>query len=241
MKPNATLIYSGGLDSTVLLFQLIEEGKHVHALSFQYGQKHGKELLAAKDITAPLLDVEHFIIHLPTTAIRVGGPRLPTQVYKKLFGGSSQTEGGINVPEGHYAEESMKQTIVPNRNMVMLSVAAAYSIANDIQHLYYAAHAGDHAIYPDCRAPFVLDMDRALEQAEWPDRRVHLHAPFLGFTKQDIVGAGFKLQVPFEKTWSCYKGETLHCGKCGTCVERREAFELAGVPDPTEYERTLGE
>jgi 7-cyano-7-deazaguanine synthase len=127
----------------------------------------------------------------------------------------------------------MKKTVVPNRNMVMLSAAASFAVSEGIQELYYGAHAGDHAIYPDCRREFVEAMQRAFELCDWTP--LTLKAPFLDFTKADIVRLGLSLDVPFEKTWSCYKGGETACGRCGTCVERLLAFEEAGQRDPIAY------
>ena len=215
---SAVLIYSGGMDSTVLLYWLRKEGITVRTLSIDYGQRHRVELLAAKSI-AQKLDVEHRIIDLSPV--------------RELMQGSSQTDSSVPVPEGHYAEESMKQTVVPNRNMILLAVAGAWAISTKSDHVAYAAHAGDHAIYPDCRTEFAEAMRKALELADW--HKCSLVMPFIDKTKADIVGIGTRLGVPFEQTWSCYKGGKVHCGKCGTCVERRESFQLAEVNDPTTY------
>ena len=212
------LIYSGGLDSTALLYQLKAEGREVKTLSINYGQKHIKELVAARYITSNL-GVEHQIVDL--SAIR------------PLLVGSSQTDDSITVPDGHYAEEVMKKTIVSNRNMLMLSVAGAWAISSKYDTIAYAAHAGDHAIYPDCREEFVKPLNEALENADW--HKVSIERPFISTTKAGIVKVGSKLNVPFAQTWSCYKGGDKHCGTCGTCYERREAFIEAEITDPTPY------
>lgn len=231
------LIYSGGMDSTVLLYKLLDEKQHVHCLSFQYGQRHGKELAHASAITQEL-QVKHYLVHAPTMAVRANRVLRDAPTIR-LFQGSSQTDT-VDVPEGHYEHESMKLTVVPNRNMIMLSLAAAYCVSNHIRDLYYAAHAGDHAIYPDCRPSFWHLMNQALLAADYDYRNVELHAPFIEMTKAQICHEGWELDVPFARTWSCYQGRDLHCGKCGTCVERHEAFVLAGLADPTEYERYEG-
>lgn len=229
------LIYSGGLDSTVLLYNLLSEGKKVSCLSFNYGQKHAKELLSARSISN-ITKQKHFLFYIPTLLVRCNDFTLHTE---SLFTGSSQTDSQVGVPEGHYAEASMKKTIVPNRNMIMLSLAAAYCTSRSIRSLYYAAHSGDHAIYPDCRPAFVGLMRAALQDAEWEDRSVKLEAPFLTETKASLVTLGRSLNVPFERTWSCYQGGERHCGRCGTCTERKEAFQLAGISDPTIYDQYI--
>jgi 7-cyano-7-deazaguanine synthase len=213
------LIFSGGLDSTTLLYDLLSQGHKVYCLSVNYGQRHGVELLAAQKICAARW-VVHQIADL--------------RGLQPLLKGSSQTDPLVEVPEGHYAEESMKLTIVPNRNMLMLAVAGAWAIGLKADVVAYAAHAGDHAIYPDCRDEFARALGEALALADW--HSVQLLRPYVHLSKADIVKRGNELGVPFEETWSCYKGGTIHCGRCGTCVERREAFQLAGLIDPTAYE-----
>lgn len=212
------IIISGGLDSTVLLYKQIAEGHEVKALSVNYGQKHKRELLFAQ-VTCEKLGIEHQIVNL-------------TEI-TKLLGGSSQTDQNIQVPDGHYAEESMKITVVPNRNMIMLSIAAGWAIATKSEVVCYGAHAGDHAQYPDCRIEFINELARALKLCDW--NSIELEAPFANISKADIVKLGSELKVPFEKTWSCYKDGTIHCGVCGTCYERRLAFEEVGIIDPTPY------
>lgn len=212
------LIYSGGLDSTTLLYKLKAEGREVKALSINYGQKHSKELEFAEKICAKL-GVEFKVVDLSGI--------------KSLLRGSSQTDDTVAVPDGHYAEDVMKKTVVPNRNMVMLAVAGAWAISEKADTIAYAAHAGDHAIYPDCREEFVSPLNQALQNADW--HSVSIERPFINMTKADIVKEGNLLSVPFGETWSCYKGGDVHCGRCGTCVERATSFAEAGVVDPTVY------
>lgn len=216
MSIDNVLLYSGGLDSTVLLFKL---KPNVRALLFNYGQRHGKEL----EIAQAMCEVEE-----------VAYGYVGLSGINHLIAKGSQA-GREPVPEGHYADKSMKTTVVPNRNSIMLSIAIAHAIAIGAHRVYFAAHAGDHAIYPDCRPEFVDAFSHAMHIANaWSP--IEIHAPFIHMTKSDIVQEGVRYGVPFDRTWSCYAGRTLHCGRCGTCVERREAFELAGVVDPTRYE-----
>jgi 7-cyano-7-deazaguanine synthase len=215
------LAYSGGLDSTVLMHQLLDDGDQVLALSVDYGQRHRVELEYAER-SAERLGVEWRLADLSNVG--------------QLLGGSSLTSPEIAVPHGHYAEESMKQTVVANRNMIMLAVAAGWAISRRAERVAYAAHTGDHAIYPDCRPEFAEAVDRAIRLADWHE--IYLYCPFVRLTKAQIVTRGAELGVDFVRTWSCYEGGRIHCGRCGTCFERREAFLEAGVMDPTEYEAT---
>jgi 7-cyano-7-deazaguanine synthase len=215
----AIMLLSGGLDSAVLLYHLLERGYYVRCLTVNYGQRHWRELAAAEKLVRRLLRVDQNQIDLSSTL--------------NLFGGSSQTDNLIPVPEGHYEEESMKLTVVPNRNMVLLSLATAWAVSTKSDLVAYAAHRGDHAIYPDCRPEFVDAMAHAVSLCDW--HKVRLVVPFATMTKAEIVKEGARLGVPFELTYSCYKGGIEHCGKCGTCTERREAFQLAGVLDPAVY------
>ena len=212
------VIHSGGLDSTVLLDHLRAAGDDVTALSVDYGQRHRRELDAAAAICR-----------------RNGTPHRTADLssLQSLLAGSSLTSPGMEVAEGHYTEDSMRTTVVPNRNMILLSVAVGHALSIGAGRVAYAAHSGDHAIYPDCREAFAEAMAEAIRLADWEP--TELARPFVGMTKADIVRRGAELGTPFALTWSCYKGGGHHCGRCGTCIERREAFDLAGVPDPTEY------
>ncbi len=213
-------LLSGGMDSATLLWYLKSMGySPVHAVLFDYGQRHCKELSYAEQL-AQMAGVTHSTINL--------------QSFGALLAGNSQTDKLVAVPEGHYTEASMEKTVVPNRNMVMLSIAAGIAQSKGIYTLAFGAHAGDHAIYPDCRHPFVKAFLEALRLGT--DRGFNVLSPFIHSSKTDIARMGASLGVPFEHTWSCYKGGALHCGRCGTCVERMEAFHDSGVPDPTQYE-----
>lgn len=227
---NGVLILSGGLDSTVLMYHLLAEGvnRPLRALTIDYGQRHFREIRAARQIVEDLN--EHAIVG---ESLIVEHHVLDLAGMRPLLAGSSQTDSSVDVPEGHYAEESMKLTIVPNRNMLMLAAAGSWAISTKSQFIAYAAHAGDHAIYPDCRSEFVNALSDALWLADW--HHVRIERPFVYKTKAEIVARGAELGVPFAQTWSCYQGGRYHCGKCGTCVERIEAFKLAGVTDPTVY------
>lgn len=213
------VLMSGGLDSTVLAYELQAGGYEVQGLGVHYGQRHVKELVTAQ-LVAARLHTSYDVVDLSTL---------------KPFLTASALTGTDPVPHGHYAEESMKVTVVPNRNMIMLAVAAGVAASRGAQAIATAVHAGDHFIYPDCRPAFIDAMRNALCKGMDGLWQVELLTPFLVSTKADIVKRGAALGVPFDLTWSCYEGVDLHCGRCGTCVERREAFELAGVKDPTRY------
>lgn len=212
------MLLSGGMDSAVLLWKLKSEGHDVRCLAIDYGQRHRTELYAAGRIA---------------TLARVPLLRFAMPSLRLLLRGGSQTDDAVAVPEGHYAAETMKATVVPNRNLIMLSIAAAHGISEGCEGIGYAAHTGDHAIYPDCRPEFVHAAQAAFRLGNWDAEGLLVLAPFLGSTKADIAKLGYRLGCPMGLTWSCYKGSHRHCGRCGTCVERREAFQLAGILDPT--------
>lgn len=214
----AVIILSGGMDSTTLLYDVINLGYEVYVLSFDYNQKHKKELDCAKSICEKL-NIPHKVVDL--------------NVLNQLAP-SSLTRDDWDVPEGHFEDESMKQTIVPNRNMVMLSLATSYAISIDATKIFYGAHAGDHEIYPDCRKEFIDKMKEVIRICDW--KEVELSAHYWNINKGDIIKKGIGLNVPYENTWTCYKGKELACGKCGSCQERLEAFKKVGMEDPIKYE-----
>jgi 7-cyano-7-deazaguanine synthase len=209
------VLLSGGLDSSVLLGSRVGIGDECRAVSVWYGQRHAIEVDAAKHVS-DYYRVPHEVIDLPPS----------------LLAGSALTGGG-EVPHGHYADESMRVTVVPNRNMLLLAIAGAVAVREGAGAVAYAAHTGDHAVYPDCRPAFADAMGAALSLCGY--HPVDLLRPFVRMTKADIVRSGWVNRVPLGLTYSCYEGGDRHCGRCGTCVERREAFALAGVPDPTVY------
>jgi 7-cyano-7-deazaguanine synthase len=214
----AVVSLSGGIDSSTLLHWAMRR-YNVVALTFDYGSKHAeREQAAAKEIAA-LAGAEHILTRLPFV----------NELFK-----SDLLQSGGEIPEGHYENSSMKSTVVPFRNGIMLSIAAGFAESVGAATVLYAAHAGDHAIYPDCRPEFLKAMSEAARAGTYMN--VKIEDPFVDLHKKDIVLLGHELRVPFEITYSCYKGGSLHCGRCGTCVERREAFRLAGVHDPTKYE-----
>jgi 7-cyano-7-deazaguanine synthase len=228
MDRRAVCIVSGGLDSSVLAYRYRDLGFDLSLVSFDYGQRHHKELRYAEKL-ADRLDVEWHPIVLQDLADFLG-----------VYSESVLVNTSHEVPEGHYAEDTMRQTVVPNRNMVMLAIAGSVAVAKAADVLATGVHAGDHFIYPDCRPGFIDAMGRALVLGNegFGSDEFRLEAPFVNMSKAAIVSLGAELVVPFEKTWSCYFGGDIHCGKCGTCVERIEAFMLAGVYDPTTYEDT---
>jgi 7-cyano-7-deazaguanine synthase len=209
------LILSGGVDSTTLLYKMHSDGYEVTALTFNYAQRHKKEITYAKAI-AKRLDITHHVVDLSSLACLLG---------------DSALLGGNEVPSCHYTKEAAKKTVVPNRNMIMLSVAAGYAEAHEIPEVFYAAHKNDSTIYPDCRPEFVSALRPAIRLATaW--HPVDLRAPFVDMSKAEIVRMGLALEVPYELTWSCYRGEERPCRTCPTCIEREEAFALNGRRDP---------
>jgi len=212
------LIGSGGLDSVCLAYRLAAKGKLAMFISFDYGQRHKKELHFARQC-ANALGVPFFLADIST----IGGQ----------LTGSALTDKNIAVPDGHYAEASMKQTIVPNRNAIFLAIAFGIAAAHEFDSVAIAVHSGDHFVYPDCREDFLTLFNQM--EAKSLEGAVRLYAPYVDKNKAAIVADGVKYNVPFVATWSCYKGGEIHCGRCGTCVERREAFYLAGAADPTAY------
>ncbi len=212
------VLVSGGMDSVVALHAAREEYEVVVALSFDYGSKHNHREIPLARHQAEQLGVLHEVIELA--------------FMNELFHSDLLQSGG-EIPEGHYEESNMKATVVPFRNGIMLAIAAGLAESRGAEGLVIAAHSGDHAIYPDCREEFMASMGDAIELGTYG--KINLIRPFISLRKEEIAARGNALGVDFAQTWSCYRGGEIHCGKCGTCVERREAFELAGLTDPTEY------
>ena len=214
----AVVLLSGGLDSVCALYHAAAGHEIVSALSFDYGAKHNHRELPFAGWHADKLGLPHRVIELPFI-----GETFSSDLLKS----------GDDIPEGHYEEPSMKRTVVPFRNGIMLAVAGGYAESVGAEALVIAAHSGDHAIYPDCREPFMEAMATALREGTYAG--IEILRPFIDWKKSDIVTRANLMNIDFTRTWSCYKGEDLHCGRCGTCVERIEAFRLAGVSDPTAY------
>ena len=212
------VLCSGGMDSIVALHWAAREHSVVLVTSFDYGAKHNHRELPFAAEHAAKFNVRHEVVKL--------------DFINRLFS-SDLLKSGAAIPEGHYEATNMKQTVVPFRNGIMLSIAGGLAESFRAEGLVIAAHGGDHAIYPDSREEFMRAMGDALALGTYAG--VQLLRPFIAMSKADIATAGAGLGVDFARTWSCYKGEDLHCGKCGTCVERREAFVLAGLVDPTVY------
>lgn len=213
------VVCSGGLDSISLAYITASENNLSRVISFDYGQRHRKELEFAA-LAAKRLNVPFHLVDLQSIGAALSGSALTDD---------------IDVPDGHYAEETMRVTVVPNRNAIMLTIAFGIAAAKGDDAVAAAVHGGDHFIYPDCRPAFTDAFARMQKAALDGYADVALHVPFVHKTKADIVTAGARHNTPFVETWSCYKGGEQHCGRCGTCVERREAFDLAGIKDPTEY------
>jgi 7-cyano-7-deazaguanine synthase len=215
------VLLSGGMDSVTAFYEVLATHQVVGCLTFDYGSKHNHREIPFARLHAARHAVPHHTVALG--------------FMNDLFTSDLLSSGG-EIPEGHYAEETMKKTVVPFRNGIMLAVATGYAESVQAEGLVIAAHSGDHAIYPDCREPFMEGMARAMLEGTYA--RIRLLRPFIGADKAAIARRGVEMGIDFSETWSCYKGGDLHCGVCGTCVERREAFLLAGLPDPTSYART---
>jgi len=213
----AVAIVSGGMDSVTLAYYFKSMGIDLKLVSFDYGQKHKKELSYA-ELCARNLAVEYIIIDLQPIGAQLD---------------SALTSPQLVVPDGHYTNDNMEVTVVPNRNAIMLSIATGIAVSQKVDFVGIGVHGGDHYIYPDCRSAFIVAFEKMAQLAT--DSSIKLIAPFLHVTKAEIVSIGTNLGVDYEQTWSCYKGEQYHCGTCGTCIERKEAFEIAGVIDPTKY------
>jgi 7-cyano-7-deazaguanine synthase len=215
---NVVVLCSGGMDSVTALYWAQREHRVVAGVSFDYGAKHNSRELPFAAVHARRCGVRHEVIGL--------------EFVNRLFA-SDLLESGGRIPEGHYAAETMKRTVVPFRNAIFLSIACGLAESAGAEALVIAAHGGDHAIYPDCREGFMRAMADAMRLGTYAG--VKLLRPFIAWDKSQIAAEGVRLGVDLAQTWSCYLGGAVHCGRCGTCVERREAFALAGVPDPTAY------
>ena len=216
-QKNSIIIISGGMDSVTLLYD--QKDYIALAVTFDYGSNHNKREAELAAYHCKRLGIEHLII--------------PLDFMGKYFK-SSLLDGADAVPEGHYQDENMKSTVVPFRNGIMLAVCAGLAEDSGLAHVMLANHAGDHSIYPDCRPEFVEAMSKAVQSGTYT--KTDVWAPYTLLTKADIARRGAAMGIDYAETWSCYKGGDVHCGRCGTCVERREALAEAGVKDTTVYE-----
>ncbi len=214
---DSVIILSGGMDSVTMLYEF--EERIALAVSFDYGSNHNSREIPFAHQHCMDLGIRHIVI--------------PLEFMSKYFK-SSLLEGPEAIPEGHYEDENMKSTVVPFRNGIMLSIAVGIAESAGLKHVMMANHGGDHTIYPDCREEFVNSFSEAARTGTFVG--VTLLSPYTNLTKADIARKGKELGVDYSKTWSCYKGGVVHCGRCGTCVERREALAEAGIEDPTEYQ-----
>ena len=210
------LILSGGMDSVTLLYDYQE--RIALAISFDYGSNHNAREIPFARMHCERLGIPHHIIPLD---------------FMSTYFRSSLLSGADDIPEGHYADENMKSTVVPFRNGIMLAIATGMAETNDLSYVMMANHGGDHTIYPDCRPEFVEAFDAAAHAGTF--NGVHLLSPYCHMTKSQIAARGHELGINYAETWSCYKGGDKHCGRCGTCIERKEALAEAGIPDPTDY------
>ena len=213
---DSVIVVSGGLDSITMLYEYQDD--IALGISFDYGQNHASKELPLAKLHCQRLGIPHITI--------------PLQFMHRYFK-SSLLEGADAIPEGRYDEDNMKSTVVPFRNGIMLAIATGIAESHNLKRVFISNHAGDHTIYPDCRQGFIQAMNKATQAGTFVG--VSVVAPYTNITKADIVKHGSRLGINYAETWSCYKGGEKHCGKCGTCQERKEAFLLAGVEDPTEY------
>ena len=214
---DSVIIVSGGMDSITLLYDKKDE--IALGISFDYGSNHNAKEIPFAEMHCKRLGIKHITINLD----------FMHQYFK-----SSLLQGAEAIPEGHYADENMKSTVVPFRNGIMLSIAIGIAESNQLKKVLIANHGGDHTIYPDCRPQFIEAIDAAANAGTFVN--VRIEAPYTNITKGDIARIGKRLGLDYTETWSCYKGGEKHCGKCGTCIERKEALQEAGIHDATEYE-----
>lgn len=216
MKKDTVIILSGGMDSTTMLYEYKQ--RIALAVSFDYGSNHNAREIECAGYHCNVLGIKHIII--------------PLDFMSKYFN-SSLLQGADAIPEGDYHSDNMKSTVVPFRNGIMLSIAAGLAESNSLKHVMMANHGGDHHIYPDCRPEFVSAMSEAMRTGTYPG--ITLLSPYTYLTKGDIATHGKRLGLDYSQTYSCYKGGEKHCGKCGTCMERKQALKDAGIEDTTEY------
>ncbi|MGM9703971.1 MAG: 7-cyano-7-deazaguanine synthase QueC [Prevotella sp.] len=216
MEKDSLIIVSGGMDSITLLYD--RKDTIALAVTFDYGSNHNAREIPFAQLHCKRLGIRHIVIPL---------------AFMQQYFKSSLLEGADAIPDGHYADENMKSTVVPFRNGIMLAVAVGIAESNGLSRVLIANHGGDHAIYPDCRPEFISAIDAAAKAGTYVN--VAIEAPYTNITKTDIARRGKSLGIDYSETWSCYKGTSVHCGTCGTCVERKEALRDAGIADPTEY------
>lgn len=214
---NSAIIVSGGMDSITLLYDHKDE--IALGISFDYGSNHNAREIPFAKMHCERLGIKHITINLD----------FMHQYFK-----SSLLDGAEAIPEGHYADDNMKSTVVPFRNGIMLAIAIGIAESDNLDQVFIANHGGDHTIYPDCRPEFINAIDAAATAGTY--NNVKVIAPYTKITKSDIARIGKRLGIDYAETWSCYKGGEVHCGKCGTCVERKEALAEAGIEDKTIYE-----
>lgn len=217
MSKDCLLIASGGMDSTTMLYEYAD--RIALAVTFNYGSNHNAREIECARYNCAKLDIPLLVIDLPFIG----------QIFN-----SSLLQGADAIPEGDYDDDNMRSTVVPFRNGIMLSIAAGIAESKGLKHVMMANHGGDHAIYPDCRPGFVTAMSAAISAGTYDG--ITLESPYTDITKTEIAARGGRLGIDYSRTYSCYKGGELHCGRCGTCTERRQAFIDAGLPDPTQYE-----
>ena len=214
---DSIIIVSGGMDSITMLYEY--KNQIAEGVSFDYGSNHNAREIPFAKLHCERLGIRHLTIPLG---------------FMHDYFKSSLLEGAEAIPEGHYTEENMKSTVVPFRNGIMLSIACGLAVSHGLKRVMIANHAGDHTIYPDCRPEFIEAMSGAMRAGTFED--IEIFAPYTNITKGEIARHGKALGINYAETWSCYKGGEKHCGRCGTCVERKEALAYAGIDDPTEYE-----
>jgi len=217
MNKDSVLILSGGMDSTTLLYEY--KDRIATAISFDYGSNHNDKEIPFAEYHCGQLGIKHI--------------NIPLSFMKEYFQ-SSLLSGADAIPEGNYNDDNMKSTVVPFRNGIMLAIAAGIAETNGLKHVMMANHSGDHAIYPDCRPQFASAMSNAIAAGTYDG--ITLKTPYTNISKAEIARHGKSLGIDYTRTWSCYKGQDIHCGKCGTCMERKEALRDAGIEDLTVYE-----